>query len=252
MASPETVVQLIDYYCQLLIIQYHEQPKAQATIAAYIKALLANAVALDVQNGYNVDTAIGVQLDVLGKYADINRFYQGQDFSGFFSFITYDEVSSPPGDLIGFSTYAEFPNKPGAWLTYPEILSTTLALTDDQFRFLLKLRIIQNNSNFSHQSIDQSMFNAFGLTVVPDSTGNMVMDYFADNANFPLLLVAIQKGVLPKPMGVAFRYLIKQAKPFFGFATYNSTPALTLGFTDYANYDIDSGETLTYADLLEV
>lgn len=250
MANQITVQELIDYYVNLLIIQYHDLPKAQATIAALVNILIANGIFLDIQNAYDIDTAVGVQLDVIGKYAGVDRFYKGQDLQGFFSFIDYSQVNSPPITAIGFSDYSEYPSKPGKWLIYSQVLSSSLALDDEDFRTLIKLKIIENNSNFSHKEIDDEIFNAFGLDLIPDSMGNMTMNYFVNANAAAIIMVAAQKGLLPKPIAVGIRYIIPQYRPFFGFATYAGLSPLITGFTDYADYGIESGETLTYSDLV--
>lgn len=250
MDDTTTIQGIIDYYVNCLILQYNDKPKARATIAALVSTVIANGIASDVLNGYNVLTAIGHQLDILGKYADITRFYEGQTFSGFFAFSTYSQEHTPISGQLGFSTYSNFLPVAGKWLQYNQILNQSLALDDSDFRILLLLRIIQNNSNFSRLSIDSAIYNSFGLNVIPDSTGNMVMDYFTSESNAAILQVAIQQGVLPKPMGVRLRYLISQRAPFFGLSTYSGYPPTITGFSTYSNYRTIDGETLAYQDLL--
>ena len=62
-----------DYYADLLILQYKTQPKARATISALTEKVIADGILLDVINGFNIDTAIGKQLDLLGKYIGLSR-----------------------------------------------------------------------------------------------------------------------------------------------------------------------------------
>lgn len=75
-----TEMDLILYYANLLIIQYNQKPKASATIQATAKPFIMNKLALDIQSAYNIDTAIGVQLDVLGEYIGLSR--NAQTFTG--------------------------------------------------------------------------------------------------------------------------------------------------------------------------
>ena len=71
---------LIKYFCHLLILQYRNKPKARATIEALVKILFGDdaegIIALDVEEGYSLDSASSAQLDVLGKYigysSDVN------------------------------------------------------------------------------------------------------------------------------------------------------------------------------------
>ncbi len=89
---------LINYYVNLLIVQYHNKPKAMATIQLLAETLIANNIFLQIENAFDVDTAIGKQLDILGKYAGVDRYYTVEDLENYFSLETYTEVppSSPP------------------------------------------------------------------------------------------------------------------------------------------------------------
>lgn len=243
------VQSLIDYYVDTLIIQYHNKPKARATIAAFIDEILASGLLFDIRDAFNVETAIGVQLDIVGKYQDIDRFYKKQVLDGYFSFTDYDEVT-PPDTKKGFSDYTDFETKVGKWLVYSQILSQTFELNDEDFRFLIKLRIIQNNANSSHKAIDDSIFQFFGNSLVPDSDGNMQMNYFSDGTMSTLAGVALQKGVLPRPMGVHLGPIIVASETYWGLAGYEGYSELMEGCSIYADYDTKIGSTLTYDELV--
>lgn len=68
-----TAAELIAYYASLLIFQYTTQPNAVATVQAVVTPVIMDKVLLDVQNAFDIDTAIGVQLDVIGKYVGVSR-----------------------------------------------------------------------------------------------------------------------------------------------------------------------------------
>lgn len=72
--------ELINYYAGLLIVQYAGKPKAYATVQASAKPFVMNQLPLAVQNGFDLNTAIGKQLDILGKYIGISR--NGNSFTG--------------------------------------------------------------------------------------------------------------------------------------------------------------------------
>lgn len=75
-----TTQEIIDYYANLLILQYLGQPKAYATIQALVKPVIMDQLPIDVQNAFELETAEGVQLDVIGKYAGVTRYVN--DFNG--------------------------------------------------------------------------------------------------------------------------------------------------------------------------
>lgn len=246
----EDIQGIIDYYTNLLIIQYHEQPNAQATIRALVSEAIASGIFFDIRDGYSIDAAVGVQLDVLGKYIGIDRFYRGQSFgTGFFALTPYNEATPPPTKL-GLVTYSNWIPGLGPIITYDDILSAEFSLDDDNYRTLLRFKIIQNNINNSHQQIDDSLFEFFGTDVRASSAGNMVMFYFVPFALTQIMAVAIQKKVLPKPMGVRLDYYIPQSRPFFSCITYqNDQNPFNTGFTDYADFGTLEGETLEYENL---
>lgn len=195
-----------EYYSNLLILQYHNKPKAKATIEAVVN-LLPDELIQEVINGFDIETAEGKQLDILGEYIGVDRFYTDEG-----------EIKT---------------------------------LDDEDYRIILKLKAICNTSNLSHKSLDESLYNFFQNTVRMDSEGNMEMTYFVPKNKTPIILAAIQKEVLPKPMGVRCSYIIEYDKKFFGFCTYNNQYAVyKTGFRRYNNPNKE-GETLTYNKRIE-
>jgi hypothetical protein len=75
-----TTQDIINYYSGLLILQYFTKPKAIATIQAIVGPVIMDQLPIAVQNAYDLNSAVGVQLDVLGKYAGVSR--EGYIFSG--------------------------------------------------------------------------------------------------------------------------------------------------------------------------
>lgn len=204
------IVDVINYYTNLLIIQYHDKPKAQATIRLVMGELLASGILLDIQNGYNLDTAVGVQLDVLGKYIGTDRFYDDTNLNDFFSLVTYGELASNPNtDPIfdgrwGFIDYADYDSadQHNGTLNYNSILAQAFTLNDDDYRTLLKFKIIKNYSNGSHKSIDDALFKFFGDDIVMTQTATMEITYTVPANLSAVMLAAIDKDVLPRPAGV--------------------------------------------------
>lgn len=72
--------QVIDYYVDLLILQYRGLTKARATVDQLVKMAVADQIYTEVQDAFNLDAAEGLQLDVLGTIVGASRY--GYDFSG--------------------------------------------------------------------------------------------------------------------------------------------------------------------------
>ncbi len=71
---------LPNYYADLLILQYLGKPKAYAMIEALVTPVIMDQLPVQVMNAFSLDFAVGVQLDVLGKYIGVSRV--GSNFSG--------------------------------------------------------------------------------------------------------------------------------------------------------------------------
>lgn len=248
-----TVAELIAYYANLLIIQYHNQPRAKATIELFAEILIASDIYLDVQNAYDVETAVGVQLDVIGKYVGVDRFYSELVITDYFSLIEYDEVASPPASppRFGFSDYTNFMAfSYNGTLQYSDLIATGNELNDDAFRTLIKLKIIINNSNFSHKEIDDNLFAFFGDQIRAESIGNMQMVFFITGELSSLIQAIVFKNLLPRPMGVGAAVVQNISGLMFGFTDYNESPSpYAYGFSDYSDFASLSGQVLQYSQI---
>ena len=75
-----TDTEIIKYYVDLLLMQYRNQPKARGHVEAFVTEVIANKNITEVLNGFDIETSVGNQLDLLAKYVDTQR--TGETFSG--------------------------------------------------------------------------------------------------------------------------------------------------------------------------
>lgn len=69
-----TVLQDIEeYYKNLLIIQYHDLPKARETIAKWVDCMSGDAIMTELESAFDIDKAVGVQLDLIGSFVGLAR-----------------------------------------------------------------------------------------------------------------------------------------------------------------------------------
>lgn len=65
--------EIASYYSSLLILQYHGKPNASAFIKALVTPVIMNQLPIAIQNAFQIGSAQGVQLDVIGKYVGVSR-----------------------------------------------------------------------------------------------------------------------------------------------------------------------------------
>ena len=130
--------ELIKYFVNLLILQYRNKPKAKATIETLAEHTFSDSQGkifpLEVQGSYSLDTAVGKQLDTIGKYIGYDRVLQFP-VNDNFVYAEYDGSSNPEN---GYSDYYQetetFPYAEYRYTSYEYY-----NVTDDTYRKLLKM-----------------------------------------------------------------------------------------------------------------
>ncbi len=191
----------IDYYTNLLIVQYHNKPKAKATIELMTRLLWADMALMQLRDAFDWRTATGVQLDTIGKWVGVDRFYNGQLFYFRPWFALIDWNREPDNLQGGFSTFDTFDTVEGGFLTYDDILPTQNRLADDSFRIMIGLKIIKNNISATCKNIDDAIWDYFDGDVYT-TWNNMTLTYYYRGELAEVIEVAKEKNVLPCPTGV--------------------------------------------------
>ena len=65
--------ELKEYYANLLIVQYHGRPKASGMIKALVDTVLMNQIPMAMEDAFDLETAVGKQLDILGGRLGVTR-----------------------------------------------------------------------------------------------------------------------------------------------------------------------------------
>ena len=203
-----TLKQLIDYYANLLIIQYNGKTKASATIKMIANLILANLLILKIRDAFDWKTAERKQLDIIGQWVGVSRVYRGDLFWNK-KFLSYpqssDLVPDDETDALqhGYSDYDTFETDTGdGVLTYNNLGFVEQELDNDNFRIAIGLKIIKNSINHTCKNIDDAIWEYFGGQVYTTWTTHTV------TYNYPAALETIMefcnyKNVLPAPTGVS-------------------------------------------------
>lgn len=192
------------YFTNLLILQYINKPKAKATIEACVQEAFAdtngNIFPIVVQNSYDLDTATGKQLDVIGKYIGYDRVLQipiDQNFA-------YSEYDDSIIQTEGYSEYIQdvvsYPYKEYRYTSYDYY-----NVTDETYRKLLKMIAELKTKPLSLGCIDEAIYRQFGTDIyVVD--GDKSINYHIGHNVYPVLddqdkLNTFFNKYFPRPMG---------------------------------------------------
>lgn len=215
--------ELTRYYEDLLIKQYWEKPNARAEIAAMVSPFTKAAdVFQQIKDGFDLDQAVGAQLDIVGKIVGASRivnavvpkihfgFNGNPNARGFASVFDSNRVSAP-----FFSVF--------------QPAYTALQLDDDTYRFYIRVRIASNSASAYMVSDDrvsiQDVINtAFdGQAYVIDKQDMSLALYVSVQFDSDRLRLVLNQNLLPKPQGVRYSLIIQ------------ATPGETFGFSNNPN-----------------
>lgn len=240
-----TLETTIEYYKDLLLYQYINLPKARAVIGLLVSQALVDLLPIEVSAAFDLDTATGPQLDILGEYIGFDRYVIGAVTRDWF---TADDYVTPITDGFGFTDYtAPTQNANASTYSYFNYNNQT-ALDDSEYRLLLKLKAQLNISAFSLSEIVDMIYAAFGDQLVVGDGCNMRIYYFVADAISRITMIAYNEGLLPKPMGVDIGGIFTLTDPnnLWGYSSYLADSGATIGFSSYSAWA--GGEILDYTD----
>lgn len=202
--------QLTDYYLDRLILQYKNKKNARATVALVTPVQLADGIAFDVRDAYNLDTAQGKQLDVLGKYVGLPRNIAPVAPKPFFQMGSYSQAT-PTDYPYGFTSYNRTTgNYTGIWASYKNFGTQTTDLPDNLYSLMIRLKIYDNAMNGTLKGIVDYLWAFFTYDIQVQDNKNMTLTYFVDN-NFGVSDATLL-NYLPRPMGVGINIVRKNLR----------------------------------------
>lgn len=199
---------LKECFCNLVIIQYRYAPKNRALIKMLVDLLFANNIIFQIRdNCLSVETSVGYQLDLVGAWVGINRYYDGIDLwtHPYFSLVDYSNVQNNTYGVNqgGFSNFTNFTTLNGGFLTYLEYQNTRTQVNkmgDNYFRELIKLKIIKNSIAMTCKNIDDAIYT-WSNGQVYTTWDVMEVTYHYPASMQDLFQLAIYKNVLLAPSG---------------------------------------------------
>lgn len=208
----EINAKLKKYFCDLLIAEYRCSNKNRAFIEALFNLIFANNLALQLRDGVlNVEESIGKQLDIVGEWVGVDRFYDNSILWNrkYFAFIDWGKV---PNVLYqgGFSNYKNFLTLDGYTMTWKHLQESKKALYqlgDNYYRQLIKLKIIKNSIRFTKKNIDDAIYE-WSSGQVYTTWDKMSITYHYPSQVSQVIGLAIAKKCLPCPTGCELKTVL--------------------------------------------
>ena len=199
---------LQDYFASLIILQYRNSYQNKALIQKLVSLIFANNLALQIRDlTVDVEKSIGAQLDVVGKWVGIDRYYNAIDLweQYYTSLVNYENIADDDYEQWqgGFSTFENFSQNDGGfltWETWQDTRTKVNTIGDDYFRSLIKLKTIKNSINHTCKNIDNAIWE-WSNGQVYTTWGTMEITYHYPSSYSNLMTLAVYKNVLPVPTG---------------------------------------------------
>lgn len=186
-------------YADLLIVQYAGKPNAVATIRLLSEQWRQSFEgAASIPEMLNIDTAVGQNLDIVGKIVGQDRTLQAAVPREFFA---YEGNPITRGYRVG--------GKGGSrWYRHGDALKTAATLTDSEMRILIKARTIKNFSGCCMDDVERACEVLFGKTGYRITVSAPCVWTIATQGADPFVLFAAQElDALPRASGVRYEFI---------------------------------------------
>lgn len=185
-----------------VLTQYRESPKLLHTIRTYMRQTWQAMQAIcDLPTNFNLDTATGDQLTILGKWMGFPRCHCVCDVQPVFGFeCAVDVPGSRP--IVGFC-------EGGVWLACGEDGVSEICITDDDlYRRLLVARSFQFQARYGWNDLVSALQAIFGpqARIMAAGHGTVVFAPFRSLTALELAILQVIPRVLPIAPGVSTRW----------------------------------------------
>ena len=200
-------------YTNLITSEHAGKPNFSAMVSAVAGAIAAvTNVHNAIPAAFDIDFAVGTQLDVIGKWVGLSRFVNTPLAGVYFSFDTVG---------LGFDQ--------GSWQGPFDPTQGITQLDDATYRTMLRAKIGANSWDStlgSFQRIMSGVFTPYGATIFATDNQDMTMTVNIVGPTPPAVVIALLKGgyLALKPEGVHITgYNVPSVPnaPFFGFDVQN-------------------------------
>lgn len=199
----------ITQYTDLITAEHSDKPRYMQTVGISVAPFSdLTAVLADIPALYDLDDAVGAQLDVVGLWVGRSRYLNTPLVGVYFALDTVG---------VGFDQ--------GTWLGQYDPISGLTALPDDTYRTLLRAKILANMWDGTipgAYAAWNTVFGSTGYQVVIQDNGDMTMALGLVGPTPDAVTLALFTGgyLSLKPVGVGITYYAVTTAPnapLFGF-----------------------------------
>jgi hypothetical protein len=241
------------------VVEYLEEARSRVTdqfkdkpvFDKFVQLMLSNNINIqlalkDLMQKRSIDTAEGVQLDILGDIVGQPRVLLSTDLIRYFAF-----QGSPEAQGFGST---DNPTVGGLFYSFGDPLSGNTLLNDAQYRLFIRAKIMKNITTATTEEMISFIRFVFGAVVVAISQGNAEFTLLVGRelTSFERLLLTYTSNIdgydapfLPKPVGVRVNLGQFDGDNFFAFQGVPNAQ----GFGDFTgDYGYGVGYGLNYGE----
>lgn len=212
---------LIKYYQDTLLYQWVNAPRARGMIGTFVQCSICDLLIHDVRDAFDIETAVGPQLDVVGEFLGLTRTVYGTIDRPYFQLDDY--LTGPDLTLIGMTDYTDSTvNANSSTYRYGFAFEAAYKLEDEEFRIMLKFKRALNSSDMTFYSIQNALWESFGSALLAFDGADMTMGYYVADSESRFAEIAVGMGILPKPMAVGLSGVFAVPNPLEVFGLQDS------------------------------
>lgn len=200
-----------------IIWQYRNKPQALGTIRAiYQETDLIFQNIIQIADILNINTATGYALDLIGRHVGVSRVLPTALAKEYFGWMEDDNA-------LSFGV--------GEFYRYGDALSSSVVLSDSDYRFFIRARITKNYQTGTIENIVKSIQFVIdkhcNVIDAQDMSMNIIVN--KDRLNQLTLYATSKMDIFVRPAGVLYRYIILTNSQPFGFAHDNDSYGFNMG-----------------------
>lgn len=201
---------------ELAISRLATQFRESTNLISYIRALLVEAdnleqVFCDLLEKRWIDTAEGVQLDILGSIVGQTREFIDAEIFDYFGFFDNSQAQS-------FGTVGD-PSVGGRFRSVDEVTTGIRQLSDDEYRLFIRARIARNSTSSTPEDIIAQIRYIFGSPLVLFVDGDTKYEVsIGKRLTLNEKSILLDTDIIPKTAGIQASYVTEfDTNNFFGF-----------------------------------